>query len=158
MQDTNFLYLWRDTVLDIGPSRWKNQSAVRNPKKLDVYTSPRNDNFSHFNIQQTIDINQCVYNYYISNVIANTKYLLVEQEKNYFGYDSMASCWEPSQNLSLFHRVNSTKYGGQCYQDPSFFNLYIYSVKCRYWFEKQFKQFKSKDSLLIYTYSIFDYG
>ena len=83
-------------MLNIGPIRWKNQSAVPEAKKFDVYTSPMNQNFTSFNQEQKADINQCVYNYYISNVIANTKYLLVEQEKNYFGYDSMASCWEPS--------------------------------------------------------------
>jgi hypothetical protein len=88
--------LRRDAVVNIGASYWKNKSAVPDAKKFDVYTSPRNDNFTQFNQEQTADIHQCVYNYYISNVIANTKYLLVEQEKNYFGYDSMASCWEPS--------------------------------------------------------------
>ena len=56
-------------------------------------------------------------------------------------------------NLTLFHNVNSTKYGGQCYQDPSFYNLYIYSVKCRYWFEKQLKQYKSKGPLFSLTYT-----
>ena len=102
-------------MANIGASYWKNPGAVPDEKKFDVYTSPKNENFTQFNQEQAADINQCVYNYYVSNVIANTKYLLVEQEKNYFGYESRASCWEPSKNLTLFYNVNSTKYGGQCY-------------------------------------------
>jgi hypothetical protein len=34
---------------------------------------------TQYNQEQTADIHQCVYNYYISNVIQNTNYLLLEQ-------------------------------------------------------------------------------
>ena len=59
-------------MLNIGPAKWKNKNAVPDSKKFDVYTSPMSENFTQFNQEQTVDINQCVYNYYISNVISNT--------------------------------------------------------------------------------------
>jgi hypothetical protein len=71
--------LRRDAVLNIGPVKWKNPNAMTDTKKFDVYTSPRNENFTQYNQEQTADLNQCVYNYYISNVIQNTNYLLLEQ-------------------------------------------------------------------------------
>jgi hypothetical protein len=71
--------LRRDAVLNIGPVKWKNPNAMTDAKKFDVYTSPRNENFTQYNQEQTADLNQCVYNYYISNVIQNTNYLLLEQ-------------------------------------------------------------------------------
>jgi hypothetical protein len=49
MQDTSFLYLRRDTVLNFGTKKWKNQSAVLDARKFDVYVSPRIENFTQFN-------------------------------------------------------------------------------------------------------------
>jgi hypothetical protein len=71
--------LRRDAVLNIGPVKWQSPNAMPDVKKFDVYTSPRNENFTQYNQEQTADIHQCVYNYYISNVIQNTNYLLLEQ-------------------------------------------------------------------------------
>ena len=47
-QDTNFLNLWRDKVLNVGPSKWKNQSAVPETNKFDVYVNPSSLRLSQF--------------------------------------------------------------------------------------------------------------
>jgi hypothetical protein len=49
MQDTSFLYLRRDAVMNFSTSKWKNQSAVNDARKFDVYVSPRIDNFTQVN-------------------------------------------------------------------------------------------------------------
>lgn len=50
-QDTNFLNLWKDKVLNVGPSKWKNQSAVPETNKFDVYVNPSSLNLSQFKPQ-----------------------------------------------------------------------------------------------------------
>jgi hypothetical protein len=65
----------------------------------------------------------------------------------------MASCWEPSLNLTNFHNVSSIKSAGECYQDPDLHYLYYYSVVCRNWFINQMNSLMSKIFMISHFFS-----
>ncbi len=93
--DPQFL-TYTDSVINEAVVKWRRLRAAPEMNKTDWYVYPFNSARRSLNSDQDYDVKQCTYNTYFSNVLANTRYLLIKKEKNYFGYESMASCWEPS--------------------------------------------------------------
>jgi len=103
--DSAFL-AYKDKVANEGVVKWRRQNAVSELNKTDWYVSPFNTSRRSLNAEQDYDVKQCIFNSFFSNVLANTRYLLIKKAKSYFGYESMASCWEPSENLTIFTTIS----------------------------------------------------
>ncbi len=144
---SNPLFLqYRDRVSNEAIKKWGvRQEPAPEINKFDWYCYPFESIFERaINKQQLNDIYQCTYNTYFSLVLSNTRYLLINKDKNYFGYESMASCWEPSIYSTKFFKISTTKTGTECWKDQLQENKYYYSILCRLWYMRQMASPNSK--------------
>jgi hypothetical protein len=124
-------------VSNEAPVKWRRRGAVPEYNKFDWYVYPFMSRNRPLSADQDDDVRQCTYNSYFSNVLANTRYLLIKKEKNYFAYESMASCWEPSLNSSRFLTTSPIYSEANCMPDEKQWNTFFYSATCRGWYREQ---------------------
>ena len=73
MTDSKFL-AYNDSVMNDAVVKWKRPKALPELDKTDWYVTPYRRALS---AEQDYDVKQCAYNSYFSNVLANTRYLLI---------------------------------------------------------------------------------
>jgi hypothetical protein len=128
-----FMRRHRNDVTNEGYVKWQNVSAPSEYNKFDWMVRPKKNVTQYLTTPaQNFDIDMCVYSHFFSNVIYNTNYLLINKYQNFFGYESIASCFYPSIYSQLFTKISKVKDDSSCYSDTP--NEFFYSVVCRGWY------------------------
>jgi hypothetical protein len=66
-------------VSNEAPVKWRRRAAVTEYNKFDWYVYPFSISRRPLSTEQDEDVKQCTYNSYFSNVLANTRYLLIKK-------------------------------------------------------------------------------